>query len=72
VIHVRRRRTLERQDAGALIASPFRLMRITANRGHCEKRVLPVKIKEAPIERLLLAQSGRSYANRIPGLITKK
>ena len=24
------------------------------------KRVLPVKIKEAPIERLLLARSGRS------------
>jgi hypothetical protein len=35
-------------------------MRITADRGHCKKRVLPVKIKEAPIERLLLAQSGRS------------
>jgi hypothetical protein len=42
-------------------ASSFRLMRNTANRRSLRKRVLPVKIKEAPIERLLLAaQNGRS------------
>jgi hypothetical protein len=47
----------------ALIASSFRPMRITANRRSLRKRVLPVKIKEAPIERLLLAQSSRSLSS---------
>ena len=45
----------------ALIASSFRPMRITANRRSLRKSALPVKIKEAPIERLFLAQSGRSH-----------
>jgi hypothetical protein len=45
----------------ALIASSFGPKRITANRRSLRRRVLPVKIKEAPIERLLLARSGRSH-----------